>query len=147
MSETSREVAAAILVGTCGRILLQQRDDVPGILYPGMIGLFGGHREGDETPLACALREIEEEIGYRVAPERLEPLVTLRLTYPDSSLVTGSFFILRDVPVETLVVTEGSLLAVQAFELPDLLRRMTPSACLITRLFMLRVETPTGPAM
>ena len=137
-----------------GRPRVESVEGVPRRRFDGReVGRERGHggrfaaREGDETPLACALREIEEEIGYRVAPERLEPLVTLRLTYPDSSLVTGSFFILRDVPVETLVVTEGSLLAVQAFELPDLLRRMTPSACLITRLFMLRVETPTGPAM
>ena len=124
MTETSREVAAAILVGTCGRILLQQRDDVPGILYPGMIGLFGGHREeGDETPLACAQREIEEEIGYRVPAERLEPLVTMRMEYPENRTVTGTFFVLRDVPVEGLVVTEGSLLAVAPSELAGLLHR------------------------
>ena len=72
MNETTREVAAAILVGTCGRVLLQQRDDVAGILYPGMIGLFGGHREGDETYLACVQREVEEEISYHVTADRFE---------------------------------------------------------------------------
>ena len=44
-----REIACALIIDTCGRFLLQQRDDIPGIVCPGMVGLFGGHREGDET--------------------------------------------------------------------------------------------------
>ena len=145
MTETSREVAAAILVGTCGRILLQQRDDVPGILYPGMIGLFGGHREGDETPLACAQREIEEEIGYRVPAEQLEPLFAMRMDYPENRTVIGSYFVLRGVPVEGLVVTEGSLLAVAPSDLGNLMHRMTPSACLVARVFLLQNGKDAGP--
>jgi 8-oxo-dGTP diphosphatase len=43
-----REIACAILVDTLGRLLLQRRDDIPGILFPGRIGLFGGHREGND---------------------------------------------------------------------------------------------------
>lgn len=145
MSETSREVAAAILVGTCGRVLLQQRDDVPHILYPGMIGLFGGHREGDETPLECALREIEEEIGYAVPADRLQPLVALRMTYPDNRTVVGTYFILRDVPVERLVVTEGSLIAVAPADVPKLMGRMTPSAGFVANVFMLQHANVRGP--
>ena len=56
--QSAREVAGAILIATSGRLLLQQRDDVAGILYPGMIGLFGGHREGAETFLECVVREV-----------------------------------------------------------------------------------------
>jgi 8-oxo-dGTP diphosphatase len=138
MHEPSREVASAILVGTCGRILLQQRDDVPDILYPGMIGLFGGHREGNESFLACAQREIEEEIGYKVLPGWLEPLVSLRMDYPANGAVQGAYYVLRGVPVDRLVVTEGSLLAVAYSELPSLLHRMTPSACFVTRVFMMQ---------
>ena len=41
-----REIACAILIDPQGRFLLQRRDDAPNILYPGKIGLFGGHREG-----------------------------------------------------------------------------------------------------
>jgi hypothetical protein len=36
-----REIACAIIIDTCGRFLLQQRDDIPGIVSPGMVGLFG----------------------------------------------------------------------------------------------------------
>jgi hypothetical protein len=35
-----RETASAVLIDTAGRLLLQQRDDIPGILFPGMVGLF-----------------------------------------------------------------------------------------------------------
>ena len=44
-----REIACAILIDTSVRFLLQQRDDVVGILHPRKVSLFGGHREGDET--------------------------------------------------------------------------------------------------
>jgi 8-oxo-dGTP diphosphatase len=44
-----RNFACAILIDTFGRFLLQQRDNVPGIVNPGKIGLFGGHREAGET--------------------------------------------------------------------------------------------------
>jgi hypothetical protein len=55
-----REFACAILIDS---FLLQQRDDVPGVFQRGKIGLFGGHREGDETFLQCIVREIHEEVS------------------------------------------------------------------------------------
>jgi len=44
-----REVTSAILLSTDGRLLFQLRDDFPHIPDPGKVGVFGGHREGDET--------------------------------------------------------------------------------------------------
>jgi 8-oxo-dGTP pyrophosphatase MutT (NUDIX family) len=69
-----REFAPTIVLDDRDRFLLQQRDDIAGIFYPGKIGLFGGHREGDETFLDCAVRELHEEQGYFIAPERFESL-------------------------------------------------------------------------
>ncbi len=58
------EVAIAII--TQGdRFLLQLRDDIPGILYPGQWGFFGGHLDPGETPETALFRELEEEIAYR----------------------------------------------------------------------------------
>src|SRR5437016_2782473 len=88
-----REIASAILIGTCGRILLQQRDDVPWIRYPGLVALFGGHREGGESFLECATREVREEIGFPVAPARFEPLVRYQATYADGGGLIGEFFV------------------------------------------------------
>ena len=72
-----RDIACAIMIDTNGRFLLQQRDDVAGILHPGKVGLFGGHREADETFLECVVREIHEEISYFVPAERFEYLASL----------------------------------------------------------------------
>jgi 8-oxo-dGTP pyrophosphatase MutT (NUDIX family) len=46
-------------------LLTERRDDLPD--HPGQVAFPGGAREGDEDPIACALRESEEEIGLRAA--------------------------------------------------------------------------------
>ena len=65
-----REAAAAILFDSLGHLLLQLRDNIPNIRYPGKIGLFGGHREGDESFLDCVVREVHEELSFYLPPER-----------------------------------------------------------------------------
>ena len=56
----------------CGdRVLTCLRDDHPGLPWRGMWDLPGGGREGCETPEACLLRELDEEFGLRLPPERL----------------------------------------------------------------------------
>jgi 8-oxo-dGTP diphosphatase len=69
-----REIACAVILDMESRFLLQHRDDIPGIIHPGKVSLFGGHREDDETYLECAVREVHEELSYYVPPERFEPL-------------------------------------------------------------------------
>jgi len=135
--EPYREVAAAIIVGTCGRLLLQQRDDIPGLLYGGLFGLFGGHKEGIETPIETVQREIEEETGLAFDAERFEPLVNFSVTYPAGGGMQGAYYVLRNVPLADVVITEGSPLVIAQSELPAILGRMTPSACYVARLFMM----------
>ncbi len=53
------------------RLVVYRRDDKPSIPWPGLWDLPGGGREGDETPAACALREVEEEFGLALAPARI----------------------------------------------------------------------------
>jgi 8-oxo-dGTP pyrophosphatase MutT (NUDIX family) len=142
--EPYREVAAAILVGTCGRLLLQRRDDIPGLLYAGQIGLFGGHREDGETPLDCVRRELEEETGLLFAEERFTRLVELRANYGGSGGLMGSYFIVDGVPIDDVVVTEGSPFVTTVAELPSLLSRMTPSACYVARLYLEARRTDAG---
>ena len=110
-----REVASAIIIDTRGRFLLQQRDQAPGIAQPGKIGLFGGHREPGETYLECVVREVHEEVGYFIAPDRFEHLVSYDGTEFDveGDSLSSEFFIARDIPIERLNVTEGSLLVVE----------------------------------
>lgn len=125
-----REIAAAVVFDQSGRLLLQLRDDVPHILYPGKIGLFGGHREGDETFLECAVRELCEELTYYLPPERFEPIG--RHAGADSEVPGGTvraeFFVVREVPVDKINVTEGSLKIVLVGELGLIADALTPSA-------------------
>ncbi|MER3432775.1 MAG: NUDIX hydrolase [Leptolyngbya sp. ERB_1_1] len=57
------EVAIAILYQQ-NQFLLQLRDNIPKIAYPGHWGLFGGHIELDELPEIAVVRELQEEICY-----------------------------------------------------------------------------------
>lgn len=74
------DAAAVILWTADGRYLVQVRDDIAGIFYPGHDGLFGGAREGEETMLTCAERELREEIGLDFAG-RLKPFLSLTLDF------------------------------------------------------------------
>lgn len=63
----------------CGDALLAcLRDTHPGLPWPGMWDLPGGGRDGDETPEACLLREVQEEFGLRLTVDRL----TFRIVQP-----------------------------------------------------------------
>lgn len=53
------------------RIVAILRDDTPSIPWPGQWDLPGGGREGDETPEACVLRELHEELGLILTPADL----------------------------------------------------------------------------
>lgn len=51
----------AIFIGS--DLLVIERDQKPDIPWPGHMDLPGGGREGDESPIDCALRETWEEVG------------------------------------------------------------------------------------
>lgn len=58
------QVAIAIMYQR-GHFLLQLRDDIPSIVYPGHWAFFGGHLEPNESPEIGLWRELEEELVYQ----------------------------------------------------------------------------------
>lgn len=138
------EVASAILIDKSGRFLLQKRDDIPGILHPGRISLFGGHREGSESFLQCVVREIYEEVGYFVPPSGFQYLSQFDGNDLGQQLY-GELFFARDVPAQDLVITEGSLLIVEPGELITLDLQLTPDARFAIHFFLKMGHSPSRP--
>jgi 8-oxo-dGTP pyrophosphatase MutT (NUDIX family) len=64
------DAAVAILVLEDGRYVMQLRDDIPGIFYPGHWGCFGGAIDPGESAVAALKRELMEELEFRVRPGR-----------------------------------------------------------------------------
>jgi 8-oxo-dGTP diphosphatase len=94
------EVAIAILTQD-GKFLMQLRDNIPTILYPGLWGLFGGHIEAGETPEIAVEREIIEEIGYQIKePQKFG-------CYSDNKIIRHVFYAPLTVEIDRLVLSEG----------------------------------------
>lgn len=56
----------------CGStVLTYLRDDLPGLGWADHWDLPGGGREGTEDPATCLLRELDEEFGLSLSPDRL----------------------------------------------------------------------------
>jgi len=136
-----RETSGAILIDSFGRFLFQLRDDNPEILYPGKIGLFGGHREGNETFLECVVREVYEELGYLVPPERFAHLVSYRGVDPRGGTFCTEIFVANNLPAHQLVVTEGSLLTIKRKDFEAMEPRFSPSARFAVSAFLNNQET------
>jgi 8-oxo-dGTP pyrophosphatase MutT (NUDIX family) len=56
------DAVAAIITVEDGRYLMQLRDDIPRIFYPGHWGCFGGAVGPDEGPAQALVRELAEEL-------------------------------------------------------------------------------------
>ncbi|MBU2956861.1 NUDIX hydrolase [Paracoccus sp. C2R09] len=52
-------------------MLTLQRDDREGLPFPSHWDLPGGGREGDESPVDCAIRELAEELALQLPAHRL----------------------------------------------------------------------------
>lgn len=103
------EVAVGLIVGDGGRLLLQHRDDKPGILAPGQWSLFGGHIDPDEPTSAAFLREMEEELGWR--PRHFERYVVRDVDHGGLRVTSHTFAAHLDVRLDGLTLNEGQGLA------------------------------------
>ena len=70
MIKTPPLVTMAILYRD-NKFLMQLRDDIESILYPGKWAFFGGHLEEGENPEVGIKRELLEEINYVIEKPKL----------------------------------------------------------------------------
>jgi len=98
--EKANTVAIAILYQQ-DQYLMQLRDDIPGIAYPGHWGFFGGHCDPGESPDDAIHRELMEELGYQTANIKLFDL------YPDPGVVRHVYYAPLTVSLSELELMEG----------------------------------------
>jgi len=86
-------VAAAALVDSDGRVLLCQRPE--GKALAGLWEFPGGKVEPGETPEACLIRELDEELGIRVTEACLAPFVFASHGYEAFHLLMPLYLVRR----------------------------------------------------
>jgi 8-oxo-dGTP pyrophosphatase MutT (NUDIX family) len=79
--------AAALLIRDDGYYILQRRDDIPGIWYPGHWGMFGGGLDPGEDEFAALRRELREEIDLDLQ----EASLFVRFNYDLTSIKLGCY--------------------------------------------------------
>ncbi len=84
-----------------GRWLLQLRDDIEGIVHPGLWGLFGGHLDPGEHPAQAIRRELAEEIGWEADS------LPFWFEHRDARLTAHYFRASLTVPLAELTLAEG----------------------------------------
>ncbi|MCA9325201.1 NUDIX domain-containing protein [Candidatus Saccharibacteria bacterium] len=101
--------AEILLVRDDGALILQVRDNKPGITNPGLIASFGGHIEEGEEPIDAAVREINEETNLKLSKEQLQYYRKCRKTKE----IHGEdwdvyFFVAQHVTEDKLEIFEGT---------------------------------------
>ena len=82
-------VAAVALIDADGRVLLAQRPE--GKSMAGLWEFPGGKIEAGETPEACLIRELQEELGINTWESCLAPLTFASHSYEDFHLLMPLF--------------------------------------------------------
>ncbi|MBV8168994.1 MAG: NUDIX domain-containing protein [Alphaproteobacteria bacterium] len=117
----------AIIVTPDQRFLLQRRDHVPHIWYPGAWGLFGGGIDPGESERDALRRELREEIGLELGEARLFTRFQFDCAFVGDGMIDRTFF---EVPltldaVAGLRLSEGREMALiaadQVLGLPDMI--------------------------
>ncbi len=122
--------AGVVLWGRSGSLLLQLRDNIPGIANPGQIGTFGGGAEAGETPEEAAIREIKEELNIDLQPTQLIHLLNFYRTFQGPTTLKIYCFGALDIEEDSVACSEGQLVRIDP-EALDAVENMT-EACLVS---------------
>lgn len=101
LAPNSRPEVAIAILHQDGKFLMQLRDDLPNIFYPGHWALFGGHIEPGEHPDTAIRRELLEEIAYN------PPTIAKFGDYIDDRVIRHVYQAELVVDMSHLVLNEG----------------------------------------
>jgi mutator protein MutT len=95
MSETieQRQVVGVVIYNRHGEILLQQRDDKPGLPYAGHWTFFGGAVEAGETPEEAIIRELQEELELSLPLRLWQTYICPARTIAGQVFTTNTLFL------------------------------------------------------
>ncbi|KAB2939007.1 MAG: NUDIX domain-containing protein [Hyphomicrobium sp.] len=140
--------SAAIITTEDGGLLLQHRDDIPGIWFPNYWGLFGGAIDEGEDPGAALVRELEEELGFRPREVAYFTQVCFDLRRWNLGIRLRYIFTVASTREElsTVKLNEGQ--AAKLFSKEDVfsVRRLTPYDAFALRLWMAQADLKHMPS-
>lgn len=126
--------AVAAIITVEGDYLLQLRDDKIGIFFPAHWGCFGGAIDPGESSEAALEREVHEELGIAITPDRYRQFACLDFALNIQKLPSfkRDFYEidLTRQEMDSLRLAEGS--AMKLFPAADILTgamQMTPYDC------------------
>ncbi len=96
-----RKGTSIIFVNDQQQVLLFLRDDKPTIPYPNTWDVPGGHVDAGETPEACIIREMKEEMGLTL--EEFEQFSVMEFT----DRVEYTFWKQANLDIEKIDLQEG----------------------------------------
>jgi len=107
------DAAAAIILLEDGRYLLQLRDNIESIWYPGHWGCFGGCVEPGEEPVGALRRELREELSFEFNEASFFTELQFDLAGLDLGRYYRKYYVVRMTlaEMEGLRLTEGVGLA------------------------------------
>jgi 8-oxo-dGTP diphosphatase len=98
-------VGAIAILYDHDKYLMQLRDNIPEIIYPGQWALFGGHVEPNEPPELAVRRELAEEISH--VPAQLKPFRRYEFKRDDRQVIRHVFHGALMVSLDQLRLNEG----------------------------------------
>jgi 8-oxo-dGTP pyrophosphatase MutT (NUDIX family) len=132
-----RRVSIIKLLLPNGDLVLQRRTK-DAVNSPGMLGCFGGHIEGDESPLEAMKRELSEETSLDVPGLKITSLATVEML---DSRKNGEFvrfhYYQADIPNADFEVYEGD--GAEAYSITELKKR--PDLSTSTRYMIEHLDT------
>jgi len=113
-----KDAAAAIVVVDGGKVLMQHRDSIEGILYPGFWGLFGGALEDGEDFIQALKRELYEEASLDVEQAEYFTAIDYDLGFCGKGWIRRHVYVIhiKHTDIPNLKLGEGDDMRVFSFQ-------------------------------